>query len=227
MNPLNNLNPISLLGNSSIGIFAVATSSFAILPTNTKPRVIDIAKSTLGVPIVQTPIAGCNLIGLFAIGNSNNLVLPGLTHPNEYNLLEKMLPNNVQIHILESKITALGNSIVASDDVALVHTEFTSDEKKQLADMLDVEIISHKLLDNPLVGSMIFRNANGILTHPLITYEELDWLTDLFKVKADVVTVNRGTPFPRPGLVGNEKGVLAGSDTTGPELLRIFEILLS
>ena len=42
----------------------------------------------------------------------------------------------------------------------------------------------------------------------------------------DVVTVNRGTPYPRPGLMGNDNGVLVGSDTTGPEIMRIFDVLV-
>ena len=74
---------------------------------------------------------------------------------------------------------------------------------------------------------MIFRNDFGFLTHPLVAYEELEWLSDLFKTRGDVVTINRGTPYPRPGIVGNKNGILIGSDSSGPELMRIYEILLS
>jgi translation initiation factor 6 (eIF-6) len=47
------------------------------------------------------------------------------------------------------------------------------------------------------------------------------------KVKTDVCTINRGIPYPRVGILANSNGAVIGTDSTGPESMRIFEILLS
>lgn len=224
---MDNLHSIDLLGNSSIGIFAMSTNSYAIFPQATKPKTLDIITQTLDVPIIQTTIANCNLIGLFSCGNTHNLILPDLVSEDEFNLIATGIPEDVEIHTLNSKITAFGNAIVCSDSIAIVHAEFSPADVKSIENFLDVEVIQRRIIDSPLVGSLIFRNDNGFLTHPLISLEELEWLTNIFKIRGDVVTINRGTPYPRPGIVGNNKGVLIGSDSSGPELMRVFEILLS
>ncbi|MHA2090241.1 MAG: translation initiation factor IF-6 [Candidatus Kariarchaeaceae archaeon] len=225
------LNSIDLLGNSSIGIFGTSTNTYAIFPHNIKYSSLEQIMKTLSVPLIITSISNSHLNGLFTIGNSKHLLLPSLVTDDEVqeiqNQMQTTTSEDVTVHIVESKITALGNTIVCDDDVALIHPEFTSTERKMIADCLDVEVESRFILNNPLVGSLIFRNDNGLLTHPLIPEQELDWLSSFFKVPSDVVTVNRGTPFPRPGIIANNNGVLVGSDTSGPELMRIYEILVT
>jgi translation initiation factor 6 len=45
----------------------------------------------------------------------------------------------------------------------------------------------------------------------------------LFKIPADVGTVNNGTQLVGACAVANSKGVMVGLNTTGPELARIEE----
>lgn len=221
------LNPINILGNSSIGIFGIATDQYSIFPYNIKEKTLDQIKKTLKVDLVITSISNSHLTGLFAVGNNNHLLLPDFVTDDEIANIKNQLNEKITIHIIKSKITALGNTIVSSDSVALVHPEFTQEEKKNIADCLDVSIDSKYILNSPLVGSLIFKNLNGLLTHPLIPERDLEWLSNYFKIPSDVVTVNRGTPFPRPGIIANKNGILTGSDTSGPEMMRIYEILLS
>ena len=162
------LESINLLGNSSIGIFATATNKYAIFPHNIKDNAKIQAEKTLQVPIIQTYLVASRLVGLFSVGNSHNIILPNLITDDEYDNLKRNIPDDVNLHVLDSKITALGNAIVCSDDAALLHPEFTSSEKKLIEDFLDVEIASKHVMNSPLVGSMIFRNDKGLLAHPLI-----------------------------------------------------------
>lgn len=216
---------ITILGNSSIGIFGSATNGYAIFPLSSENNFSNMVSEILKVPLITTTVSNSNLIGLFVSGNTKNLLLPSIITEDEYKSILEQCSNGLNVHIIDSKITALGNTIVSSDKIAIVHPNFSSTEKKILEDCLDVEVISKKLMNNPLVGSLIVRNSNGILVHPLMPEEDIEWLIDTFQVKADVVTVNRGTPFPRPGIITNKNGYFVGSDTTGPELVRISEIL--
>lgn len=222
-----NIQSIDLIGNSSIGIFGFATGSYALFPYNIQSNKQNIIGDTLGVPVIQTTLNNSNLVGLFGVGNSNHLLLPELVGKSEEDMIRQSLPDDVVISLLESTITALGNVIVTTNERALVSSEFSAKEKQILTDCLDVEVASQDILNSTIVGSLIFGNENGMLVHPLVSDEDLDFLEDFFKVPVDVVTVNRGTPYPRPGIVANSHGVLVGSDTTGPELMRIYDVLLN
>lgn len=227
MEKLNNiLDPrIDILGNSSIGIFGFSTDTYTFLPNTTKSRVANIAKSILKTDLILTSLSNSNLNGLFAIGNKNHILLPHLVSESELNSIQVQISSDVSLHVIDSKITAFGNTIVCNDKIAIVHKEFSIKEKKLIGDYLDVEILTKSFLDNSLLGSMIFLSSKGFLTHPLFEEEDLEWLSAVFGVKGDVVTVNRGTPYPRLGIIANKNGILIGSDTTGPEIMRISSVL--
>ena len=220
-----NIQSLDLLGNSSIGIFGFSTETYAIFPYNIHESKLPLINDTLDVPIIHTTINNSNLIGLYGVGNSHHLLLPSLTSKLELNEIEKKLPDGIQVSVIDSTITALGNVIITIEGKTLISTEFSSQERRQIADTLDSEVESMNILNSTIVGSLIFGTKNGLLVHPLVNDDELDFIEDFFKVQVDVVTVNRGTPYPRPGIIGNSKGVLVGSDTTGPELMRIFDVL--
>ena len=74
------------------------------------------------------------------------------------------------------------------------------------------------------MGAIAVVTNKGLLVNPLATDEEVAELGQLFGVTADVGTVNRGSPFIKAGIVANDKGVIAGEETTGPELMRIQAI---
>ena len=227
METLNNiLDPrIDILGNSSIGIFGFSTDTYTFLPNTTKSRVVELAKSMLQTDLVLTSLSDSHLNGLFVVGNKNHIILPHLVSESELNSIHDQISSDVSINIIDSKITAFGNTIVCNDKVAIIHKEFSNEDRKLIGDYLDVEIITKSFLNNSLLGSMIFLSSKGFLTHPLFDEEDIDWLNSIFGVNGDVVTVNRGTPYPRLGLIANKNGILIGSDTTGPEIMRITSVL--
>ncbi len=72
-----------------------------------------------------------------------------------------------------------------------------------------------------VVGSAGVVTSKGGLLHVEATEEEVKSLSSFFKVNLDVGTVNFGSAFIRSGMVANSHGILVGSSTTGPEILRI------
>jgi len=221
-----NIQSLDILGNSSIGIFGFSTKSYSLFPYNIQSHKMDIIQETLQNTVVTTTINNSNLLGLFCVGTSERLMLPHLADQGEIERIKRGLADEIDIIQFESTITALGNVIVIINNKALVSPEFTTVEMNQIGDLLDVEVSSRNILNSSIVGSLMFGNTNGLLVHPLVSDDDLDWIEAYFSVPVDVVTVNRGTPYPRPGIIGNSSGILIGSDTTGPELMRIFEVLL-
>ena len=224
---MSGIHPITILGNSSIGIFGFSTDSYCLLPLNITEELLIKSRDVLQTSVLQLTVNNSHLLGLYGVGNSHHLLLPDLVTQDEIDQIKSGMPDDVEIHVLNSPITAFGNVIVTNDKQAIVSEEFTSKEQSLIAEMLDVEVTPFSLLNTTIIGSMLFLSRKGLLAHPLISDSTLDWLETYFKVPVDVVTVNRGTPFPRPGIIANKNGVLVGSDTTGPELMRIFEVLLT
>jgi len=54
---------------------------------------------------------------------------------------------------------------------------------------------------------------------------ELGWLSEKLGVPANVGTINRGIPYVSVGFFANSKGAVAGKNTTGPELQRLYQTL--
>ncbi len=215
---------LALEGNSSIGIFAFATDTYAIFPISTKKMAIELCKETLQVTPITISLVHSKLLGLFATGNENGIIVPDVITFDELETLKKQL-SDINVEVIHSKITAFGNTVTVGEKVALVHPEIERSAQSQIENALDVEVIPRKVMNNPLVGSIIYQNKNGFLAHPLVQDEEIRELEKLLNKQGDITTVNRGTPYPRPGIVGNNKGVLVGSDSTGPEMMRIFNVL--
>ena len=217
----------TILGNSGLGVFALSTEKFSIVPFSVKETSLKVISDTLNVNVVQTTIANSVLVGTMIVGNSNVLFVPGTIKEKEYNVLEEHLSNQVKIVELNTKYTALGNVIVLNDKGAIVSEMLEKHAQKQIQDELNLEITSGNLLGSPLVGSLAMCTNRGALVHPLLSEEEIKEIASILRVKADVCTINIGIPYPRVGILANTKGAVIGTDSTGPESMRVFEILLT
>ncbi len=196
-----------------------------IVPYNTKKRVLEVLENTFPLKIIRGTVVQSQLIGLYSVGNKNGVLFPDLLTKPEYEILRSEIPDNVEIGILNSKITALGNTITCDERKAIIHPDFTAKEAKYIEDTLDVEVVKMEIMSNPLVGSIIVQNSWGLLTHPMVPDDDLEYLRQFFNKKIGITTVNRGTPYPKSGILSNSKGILVGGDTTGPEIARIFEVM--
>ncbi len=217
----------NILGNSGLGVFALSTESFSIVPFSVKESTLKIIADTLNVKVIQTTIANSVLVGTMAVGNSNVLFVPENIKEKEYNVLDENVSDQVKIVELSSKYTALGNLIVLNDKGAIVSEMLEKPAQKQIQDELNLEITVGNLLGSPLVGSLAMSTNRGALVHPLLSEEEIKEIATILRVKADVCTINRGIPYPRVGILANTRGAVIGSDSTGPESMRVFEVLLT
>jgi len=162
-----------------------------------------------------------------AVGNSKNILVPSNITEKEFVDLSANLGEDTQLIQLDTKYTALGNLIVMNDNGAIISDLLEKRVQKKIQDSLNIEVVPGSLLNSPLIGSMVMATNRGALVHPLLSEEEIQEISSILHVQTDVCTVNRGIPYPRVGILANSKGAIIGSDCTGPESMRIFEILLS
>ena len=90
---------------------------------------------------------------------------------------------------------------------------------------MGVETVSLSIAGLPCVGSLATATNKGTLVHPLIEEKEYEIMADILKVQVNVGTINSGIPYIATGLIGNMNGAVAGSVTTGSELVMIGQAL--
>lgn len=210
-------------GNPNLGVYAVATDKYVLVRFDLYKKTLDKLKNTFKVPVLRIKIAESPIIGIFAVGNSNGILVPYFTLDSEIKMLKEEIDVNVEK--VPSRMTALGNIILANDKGAIAHPGLERKALKVIEDVLDVEVVCGKIYRLPLVGSMGVATNKGAIVHPMASDEELEWLSSIIKVPVDIGTVNHGSPFVGAGMIANSYGAATGLLTTGPELLRIERAL--
>lgn len=176
----------------------------------------------LGVPAIPLTVGGANIIGSIVAMNSHGAIVADFVDQPEIEVLEKL---GLKVGRVAGRFNAAGNNILVNDHGAYVNPDFSKQAENQVADILNVPVERGALAGVKTVGSAAVVTATGVLSHPKTSDEELDLLEKLFKVEADIGTVNHGAPFIGAGVIANKFGGAAGTLTTGPELNRIENAL--
>ena len=207
----------------NVGAFGIATDRFVFVSPNMSEKSLDVLEKTFNLPLVQSTVATLDAVGIVAAANSNGIIVPYTTRDEEL----AQLSENTDINVgwIDSKMTALGNIVLANDNGAICHPEFDAKARKKMADILDVEVVPGTVASLPIVGANTVANAQGAVVHPMATDQEIDVIAELLKVVVEVGTVNRGSPYIRLGVVANTDGMIAGEETTGVELAHISQVL--
>ncbi|MEM2214329.1 MAG: translation initiation factor IF-6 [Candidatus Nezhaarchaeales archaeon] len=214
----------TIYGSEYVGAFSLATDKYVLIPKDADEKFRKIVEDNLKVPAYRVSIGASPLIGILAVGNSHGLLLPFITLTEEFDFLKREL--GVEMSILPSVKTALGNMILVNDKAAIVHEDFTKSEMKIIEDVLDVEVVKGSLGGIKLVGSVAVANNKGALIHPMTSDEEAKWVSEVLGVRVDVGTVMMGSYLLRVAMVLNSKGAIIAPSTTGPEIARIEQVLL-
>jgi translation initiation factor 6 len=209
-------------GDPNVGLYGFATDKYCLLGHEAQAKVKKRISEVLSVPIHNLPLAGTDLIGLFASGNSNGVVVTKLVEKHELEKLKLALPD-INILVLKSVQTALGNMVLCNDRGCLVSEKLLK-FKAEIAETLGCEVESGTIAGLHLVGSAAVASNLGCLCHHETGEDEAKILEGLLKVKVDVGTVGFGSPFIKSGLIVNSNGVVISEMSTGPELGRIAEV---
>ncbi len=186
-------------------------------------KVEEVFEENLQVEIHRATVAGSVLLGILVAGNNHGLLLPNSATDEEVEVFSKLGDGNVAR--LPTKLTALGNLILANDHGALVYPSFDTKTVATIEKVLQVNAKKASISGGGLVGSNAVATNRGVLVNPLAKERDLTLLKEVLKVQADVGTVNRGIPYVRTGMTANSKGAVVGDETTGPELARIIDTL--
>jgi translation initiation factor 6 len=212
-----------VFGSPNIGVYAFCNEKLVIVPPGLTEKKIQRFRDNLGVEVCVTSIGGSSLLGVLIAANSNGLVLPHFVRDFE---VEKIRARtDLRVEVLEERLTAFGNLVLANDNGAVVHPDVPLSLRRTLRDVLDVEVTSGHIAGLPVVGALAVVNKMGAIVHPAIMDSEKSVIENTLGVEANAGTINGGVPFVRSGLLANSKGAVAGPLTRGPELMELTRTL--
>ena len=209
------------MGDSNIGLYGFATNDYCFLGRTPRKRILNNMKKALGVDVLTSTISGSDLVGLFSAGNNNGVLVTSIVYDYELKKIKEMFDINVEV--LKSKETALGNLILCNDKGCIISKSLKR-FKGQIEDILNCDVEIGKVSKLEIVGSAALANNSGCLCHREASEKEMENIEHILGVKADVGTVSYGSPFVKSGLIVNDNGVVFSNSSTGAEIGRVEEV---
>ena len=217
------LHLIDIYRSPNIGVFMRCNDRFLLVPKGLAQTKTDKLCENLKVEAVPTSIGESRLLGVLSSMNSNGMVVSRLAEDNE--LMEIRTATGMNVSRLESKLTAVGNLVVANDKCALVSPVLDPRAVSQVKDVLGTEVERMPIAEYYQVGSFVVATNSGAAVYPGLDERGVERIGALLGVDAYPTSVNSGVPYVASGLIANSKNAIAGSQTTGPELVFITRAL--
>ncbi len=212
-----------IFGVNSIGVYLAANNSWVLYPLSIDQNLLLKLKENFDL-LIPININRSPLLGVYVALNNKGILLPRIVYDEEFKKLKREVGDSVQIEVINSLDNALGNMILCNDKGAII-SSLLKNHQKVIKDVLDVEINVFEFGGNHLPGSNGITNNHGCCIHPLSTDEDVDIVSNYLKVHVDLSTINRGIPYLGSGAIVNDTTGIFGLLSTGPELMRLTNVL--
>ncbi len=209
----------------NIGVYITVNDEVILLPMGfAKTKAEKLAKY-LKVKPLFTAVANTRLMGALMAMNNHGVLLPTTAYQDEYDFLKK--ETGLEVGVLDSKYTAVGNVICANDKGAVVSPWLSKSDVETIKQILDVEVVQKRISGLNVVGSMMVANNSGAVIHPEADEEDMKMFANVLGVHVEHCTINRGVPYVESGILANNNAIVVGSMTTGPEIMMLTRAFLN
>lgn len=209
----------------NIGIYINTNDDFLLLPMGFAQTKADKLGEYLKAEIIYCSVANTRLLGALMVMNNNGILLPKTAYTDEYEFLKK--ETKMEIGILDSKYSALGNVICANDKGAIVSPWLSKEDCKAIEQILGVEVLQKRIAGFNQTGAVMVANNSGAAIHPEADEEDMKTFANVMGVKIEQTTINNGIPYVMSGIVVNNHTVVVGSMTSGPEIMMLTRAFLN
>jgi len=209
----------------NLGVYISVNDSMVLIPMGFAQSKAEKLAEYLDVDYHYTSIANTRLIGILSVMNNKGVLLPKTAYSNEYDFFKK--ETNLEVGVLDSKFTALGNLICANDKGAVVSPLLSDDDCQTIKDVLGVKVVQKKISGYNQVGSVMIANNSGAAIHPEADEEDMKTFANLLGVKIEQSSINNGIPYVSSGILANNNAIVVGSLTTGPEIMMLTRAFLN
>ena len=209
----------------NIGVYVNVNDKYILLPMGFAKTKAEKLSQMLGVNSIFTSVANTRLLGSLLVMNNKGILLPKTAYENEFDFLKN--ETDLEIGVLDSKFTALGNVICANDKGAVVSPWLSKEDCNTISDILGVEVIQRKIAGFNQTGVVMTANNSGAAIHPEADEEDIKVFANLLGVKVEPSSINNGIPYVSSGILANNKCIVVGSLTTGPEIMMLTRAFLN
>jgi translation initiation factor 6 len=209
----------------NIGVYISVNDNFVLLPMGfAQTKAEKLGKYLEATPLF-TSVANTRLMGALMVMNNRGILLPTTAYLDEYDFLKK--ETGLEVGVLDSKYTALGNVICANDKGAVVSPWLSKSDVETIEQVLGVEVVQKRISGMNQVGAVLVANNSGAVIHPEADEEDMKMFANLLGVKIEHATINNGVPYVKSGILANNKAVVVGTLTTGPEIMMLTRAFLN
>lgn len=209
----------------NIGVYIAVNDEHVFLPMGFAESKAEKLAEYLEVKPLYAAVANTRLIGALMSINNNGILLPTTAYQDEYDFLKK--ESGLNVGVLDSKYTALGNVICANDKGAVVSPWLSKADCETIGQILDVEVVQKRIAGMNQVGAVMVANNSGAVIHPEADEEDMKMFANLLGVKIEHATINNGVPYVQSGILANNKAIVVGTLTTGPEIMMLTRAFLN
>ena len=209
----------------NIGIYINVNDKHVMVPMGFAKTKAEKLAQYLQAEYLYVSVANTRLLGALTVMNNNGILLPKTAYQNEYDLIKNEM--DLEVGILDSKYTALGNIICANDKGAIVSPWLPREDVTVIKDVLGVEVLQKRIAGFNQTGAVMVTNNTGAVIHPEADEEDMKTFANVLGVKIEHCTVNNGIPFVSSGILANNNAVVVGTLTTGPEIMMMTRAFLN
>lgn len=209
---------------SNLGVYVAVNDSVALVPMGFAGSKAERIAGHMGVECMSVAIANTRLIGSLSVMNNRGMLIPKTAFENEY---EALKGTGLEVGVLDSRFTALGNIICANDRGAVVSPGLSAPECRTVSDVLGVEVCRKRIAGFSQAGAVMVANNRGAVVHPEADEDDMEEVGGVLGVRVEHSSINNGVPYVSSGLLANNRNLLVGSLTTGPEIMMLTRAFLS
>ena len=207
-------------GDPNLGLYGFATDKYCVIGREAYAAKI---RETLKVPAYSWNVFNMDLIRIFSTGKSKGIVVPSILKNYDNEVLGKMEEHR-EVLVIKDNYSSVGNLVLLNDN-GVILSPLLKKHKKELEKFFGLDCETTTISGMNLVGNLGFATNKGCLLHPKVREKEKRLIEKTLGVGADITTVNFGSPYPGAGLIANSNGFVVSTQSSGPELGRITDVL--
>ena len=209
---------------SNLGVYTKTNDNTLLVPMGFAESKASTLAKYLCTTLQYTAVANTRLIGILSVMNNTGILIPKIAFQNEYETLQNI---GLEVGVIDSKFTALGNLICANDKGAIVSPWLTRTDCSMISDVLGVEVYQRRIAGFYQTGAVMVANNTGAVIHPEADEEDIKTFANVLGVKIEQCSINNGIPFVASGILANNHNIIVGTLTTGPEIMMLTRAFLN
>tara|TARA_B100000959_G_scaffold287011_1_gene368624 strand:+ start:2152 stop:2817 length:666 start_codon:yes stop_codon:yes gene_type:complete len=203
----------------NIGIYTKVNDEFVFVPNGFASSKSEKLAQYLQTDYIVTSVADTRLLGILMVVNNHGILMPNTCSEDELGKIKKKTDLNVDI--LDVKFNALGNMMSVNDKGGIVSPSLPKESLQKIEDVLDIEVLQKKIAGFHQVGAVMATSQSGGIVHPETDEEDIKIISNILGVKVEPATINGGLPYLSSGILVNNKSMVVGTLTNGPEIMML------